>query len=719
MERRPRGKSQPRRPGGRESQVLLVDHGVRIADQRGVRRVIGARVVDDRARRVARPHLDPHAPAFGITGRQLVARAILDVHRDHAAVPERRRGNGERRRLPQHRGGSIGDTLLRRRVELARIESGEPEQRHRHPRVPARHVVKGEIRARGHVGEAVGIAALPDHLPLVTVLAGRHRPARLAAREVGRGDALRERAVAPLAERALDRHQPADAHGIRVLIERPGRVVTRADAGEDGIRHVVAGAAQIAAPVEVGREEGMRRGRRGIGAAAHGRIGIDHVLPVGIARRPMRGQQGAEDSLIGRRTHAGLVDRIDQAMAKRARDAVAIVRGDAAAVGRNAVTGEPAHRRVAANAQVAGCGRILLGHGEARVEQRIAPRLAHHRALPRARLGVRLVSAVTRETDRARNQRTRVERLGPRLDEVAQRGRHAATGDPHDHEPGVARVRGGVPGGVVGDDPHARAGSGSVVDEPSERPAVGQVAPQRHPRRSLLIVVEEIDPGHALIVARLPCDRRGLMRRQDLAAVGRDHLDHGRGHVVGRDHDGAAHVEEVVRPAEEGEHSGGVEPIGEDGVDVAQRMIPELAHVRIVRIGATGRGVGARLPLPHHRLSDLDVHRVDRRIGIVVGVEAEIAVRDEGVDGDVERALSTQRMRGIEVPHPARHVRLGHRVQGGRGDDRPRRGRGALRGSRRRAGSGPQGERRQRDSETDEDEGEAGSSRERSGREGS
>src|SRR5262245_27779397 len=128
---------------------------------------------------------------------------------------------------------------------------------------------------------------------------------------------------------------------------------------------------------------------------------------------------------------------------------------------------------MAANAQVAGGRGILLGDGEARVEQRVARRLSHHRATEiAARLHGRRIAAVARVARVVALERAGPERLRAGLEEVAERRRELAAGRADDRERGVALVCSNIAGSVVREDADAGGGRGRVVDEPREAAGV-------------------------------------------------------------------------------------------------------------------------------------------------------------------------------------------------------------------------------------------------------
>ena len=404
----------------------LVDLEVRIMRKDRGRRVVGARLVDERIDAVVGPHLEPHAAPFRVAGGELVTGLVGHRHVDLVSgfvhFPSRPQGC----RLLQHAAGAENACRECGRVHFGRI-LGRHDQRHES--VAAGQVVQRLVIPKDRTRLVAGHTA---HVAHVAVLAGGDGV--LVAAELGRVDACRRvvSAPRPLAVGPLDRNHPVRVGVGRPLVERVRHVLFARDAGERRIAHVVADAAGLGLLVErcveelvvgigvrerptfgvvvvddehaVTEEAGDRVDRREVTLVL--RVGAGRV--VGIARIRIRPER--------RRPH--------HAVAGVAAHALAVLRLEGGSIRRRRASFQPALWRMAADAEISTPGRVLLGNCHPREEELVACGVRHHAAAPgERRLDGRIVPAVAVVTLVAGFEGSGLTRLGAGHEEIFERGR--------------------------------------------------------------------------------------------------------------------------------------------------------------------------------------------------------------------------------------------------------------------------------------------------------
>jgi hypothetical protein len=444
-----------------------------------VQRSVRAVLAHERVREVVPTRAQPHAPALGIARDQLVSGEVRDA--------QRAADNRERRRVLEVR--LRAQVAFAHRRPLRRVQAPaahqttavvEPLDRVVDPVVPAGHVVQRQIRAqrrralrRAFARDRRHVARLAGERPrrAVDVVARRSRgqrgvvgafdragaqirgQARIiehAHRRQGRGAMLTERAlddavlVREVVEGRLLLHRRPWNSAVGSRRERLLRAVVVREIARHRVRHVVAGSAEIRAAMEARAEEGVRR----VDAA---RVGPDALVArpddVHAAAEVGRGRILLVVREERRCLHAEVLRaiRVGHAVAHVARDAVEVRSGERGAVGGRRTAGEPAERRVAAQAQIARAGEVLIGDRGGGPVQRVARRVRHRAAEPLApRLHGRRVAPVAvvaevrvlrvrdlprlraRELNLARNLRAR-ERRG------AKEGEDREESELHDH----------------------------------------------------------------------------------------------------------------------------------------------------------------------------------------------------------------------------------------------------------------------------------------------
>ena len=127
--------------------------------------------------------------------------------------------------------------------------------------------------------------------------------------------------------------------------------------------------------------DGLVRGTGVVEWAAACAGGIEDEHGVGVELGGPFGE-GGEDCLVLVGADSWFVDGIDHGVAEVAGDAVAVILVEHGSVGVDGVLGDEGHGDVAAHAEGAGVGDVLVGGGHLREEERIASGLGHERSRP-------------------------------------------------------------------------------------------------------------------------------------------------------------------------------------------------------------------------------------------------------------------------------------------------------------------------------------------------
>ncbi len=270
-------------------------------------------------------------------------------------------------------------------------------------------LVAAECRRRRHVAR---LATEVTRRVVLVVAAGagaKRRGARgldravlqiRGQRQILGDQCLRQKARLVLAERALDdavlvrrvveRGLVLDVARVRrrvelavegARIQRLLRAVVRREVADHGVGHVVAGTAEVHRAMVQRLFPLMPRYGVAIGAELRAPIEQRQLAAAVMTFRRAAAVVGDER----REQHAEMfgIIGVGHLVADVATDAVGGVGvRQRRPVGRCRTAGLPADRRVAADAQVAGAVEVLLGDGERRPEDRIAPGVGHHAAAP-------------------------------------------------------------------------------------------------------------------------------------------------------------------------------------------------------------------------------------------------------------------------------------------------------------------------------------------------
>ncbi|OPZ96828.1 MAG: hypothetical protein BWY71_01814 [Planctomycetes bacterium ADurb.Bin412] len=337
--------------------------------------------------------------------------------------------------------------------ELAAQQPGQPGA------APG-HIMQRQIGANRGSAE---IASLPGYILQVAVLAGGDKI--LVAAELRRIDTQRAVIVAgvPFAIRAFYRQESMGRKIAGRAVERIGHIIARAIFFKGRVADVMAGPAQSRFPMEWRNQDRVAAG--GVHKRASPRTGgVHHRHAVGIyLARKTQGRQNID--IFDRILFA--IKGVHQPVAEIAGNPAHIRAEHLAAVGGNRTALEPAAGQVAAQADVAGVGGVLIGDGHIGFEQQIARGLGHHAAFPVVKwFHAGVVIAMTRGAGVGRIQNPSLERLAAGLVEVPQgSGGHPARWRLN-RENAVAVVCIAVEGVVGGLDAKDSLGSGPIGGEP-------------------------------------------------------------------------------------------------------------------------------------------------------------------------------------------------------------------------------------------------------------
>ncbi len=407
------GQPDDRRERFGDSRRGLVHLRLRVARQQRRLRVVRAGFADQRVARVVEAHVEPRAAAFGIAGRQLVARSVRHAYAQRVALLRQRQRRRELQHVPRADDAGVERGHVDARRNLA--------QQRRNPRAAAGHVVQRQVGAHGRILEVAGLPRDRTHVAVLAL-----GDVLSIAAEFRRENALRrvEGAMHPLAVRALDGAKLMRAERLGRLVECVGADGAVGVSREDRVAHVVAYAADRRRAMQRRIRRLVRRDGVVERPAQPPRVRVDDVLPAGITGGHV-GKVG-QNFRVERRADAFNVDRIDLPVAEVAAHANEVVGLHLRAVRRRRAARQPAAAVVAAQAHVAGLRRVGVGDLHEPEKQRIDGSMGHHAAAPvECRLDAWVVIAVAAAADLRADERLGAKWLRAGHVEIAQRRRHA------------------------------------------------------------------------------------------------------------------------------------------------------------------------------------------------------------------------------------------------------------------------------------------------------